>query len=81
MVWVTCGQGAGLGRPGCESLAFPGALGQGGGQGPRRARVCLSSCVQKSWQEQGPSGKPDPEQGGGHLSLVMMLGAHTHRRM
>ena len=51
--------------------------GQGGGQGPQRARVCLSSCVQKCWQEQGPSGKPDPEQGGGHLSLVMMLGAHT----
>lgn len=81
VVWVRCGQGAGLGRPGRESLAFPGALGQGGGQGPQRAQVCLSSCVQKSWQEQGPLGKLDPEQGGGHLSLVMISGAHTHRRM
>ena len=33
VVWVMCGQGAGLGRPGHESLAFPGALGQGGGCG------------------------------------------------
>ena len=56
VVWVTCGQGTGLGRPGRESLAFPGALGQGRGQVPQRAGVCLSSCVLKSWQKQGPLG-------------------------
>ncbi|XP_044782475.1 epididymal-specific lipocalin-6 isoform X2 [Bubalus bubalis] len=71
VVWVTCGQGAGLGRPGRESLAFPGALGQGGGPGTPESRSLSVFLCPEVLAEAGAAG------GRGHLALCWYW-VYTH---
>ena len=71
VVWVTCGQGAGLGRPGRQSLAFPGALGQGGGPGTPESRSLSVFLCPEVLAEAGAAG------GRGHLALCWYW-VYTH---
>ena len=71
VVWVTCGQGAGLRRPGRESLAFPGALGQGGGPGTPESRSLSVFLCPEVLAEAGAAG------GWGHLALCWYR-VYTH---
>ena len=61
VIWMKCGQGAGLGCPGCERLAFPGWSSRMGGRGSRDPRGLEPVGPPVSWSP----GRAQAVRGGG----------------